>query len=301
MDKLDQYRVFIQVAEMGSFIKAAHALQLPRASVSAAIQQLEAAMGTRLLHRTTRQVRLTVDGVQLLERVRLFLADAEDIEQLFHVSQRKVSGRLNVDAPSRIARRLIAPALPSLLRRHPHLQLSLGSTDRAIDLVQEGVDCAVRVGTLLNSTLVVRPLGQIAMVNCASPSYLRDCGEPVVPEDLTKGHWSVGYTLASTGRELPWEYLILDARHVFDLPNRVVVNNAENYIASCVSGLGLIQIPRFDVQHLLDRGALVEVMPEFRAASMPVSLVYPHRRQRSHRLIAFNEWFEALMRPHLEP
>ncbi|AMO99650.1 bacterial regulatory helix-turn-helix, lysR family protein [Collimonas arenae] len=237
MDKLDQYRVFIQVAEMGSFIKAAYALQLPRASVSAAIQQLESDMGARLLHRTTRQVRLTVDGVQLLERVRQLLADAEDIDKLFHTSQRKVSGRLNVDVPSRIARRLIAPALPSLLRRHPHLQLSLGSTDRAIDLVQEGIDCAVRVGTLLNSTLVVRPLGQIAMINCASPGYLQDHGVPMGPEDLTKGHWSVGYTLASTGRELPWEYLVSDSKHTVDVPSRVVVNNAENYIACCSSGM----------------------------------------------------------------
>ena len=110
MDTLDQYRVFVQVAEMGSFIRAAHALELPRASVSAAIQQLESTVGTRLLHRTTRQVRLTADGVQLLERVRPFLAEAEDIGQLFHASQRRISGRLNVDVPSRIARRLIAPA-----------------------------------------------------------------------------------------------------------------------------------------------------------------------------------------------
>src|ERR1700722_17927359 len=173
MGKLDQYRVFTQVAEMGSFIKAAHALALPRASVSAAIQQLESNMGTRLLHRTTRQVRLTADGVQLLERVRALLADAEDIDQLFHASQRKISGRLSVDVPSRIARRLIAPALPGLLRRYPRLQLALGSTDRAIDLVHEAVDCVVRVGSQRDSSLVVRPLGRIALINCASPAYLR--------------------------------------------------------------------------------------------------------------------------------
>lgn len=146
MDKLDRYRAFIRVAEMGSFIKAAHALGLPRATVSAAIQQLESSMGTRLLHRTTRQVQLTADGIQLLERIRSLLA--ENIDQLFHVSQRKVSGRLNVDAPSRIARRLIAPALPSLLRRYPRLQLAL---DRAIDPVREGVDCAVRVGRFMTA------------------------------------------------------------------------------------------------------------------------------------------------------
>ena len=302
MDKLDQYRVFIQVAEMGSFIKAAYALQLPRASVSAAIQQLESEMGSRLLHRTTRQVRLTVDGIQLLERVRLLLADAEDIDRLFHISQREVSGRLNVDVPSRIARRLIAPALPGLLRRHPHLQLSLGSTDRPIDLVKEGVDCAVRVGTLHDSTLVVRSLGQIALINCASPSYLEVYGTPATPEDLVKGHCSIGYAFASTGREVPWEYLDISSasKHVVNVPSRIVVNNAENYIACCSSGLGLIQIPRFDVQHLLDRGELVEVMPEFRAAAMQMSLIYPHRRLRSNRLNAFSEWFEALMRPHIE-
>jgi len=298
MDKLEQYRVFVQVAEMSSFIKAAHALELPRASVSAAIQQLEATLGTRLLHRTTRQVRPTADGLQLLERARALLAEAEDIDQLFQAGQRKVSGRLKVDVPSRIARRLVAPALPGFLRRYPRLQVALGSTDRAIDLVQEGVDCAVRFGTLLDSSLVVRPLGQVALINCASPDYLAEHGVPAQPDDLARGHWAVGYASASNGRELAWE--LPPSAQALRVPSRVLVNNAESYIACCAAGLGLIQIPRFDVQHLLDRGQLVEVLPGFRAAAMPVSLVYPHRRQRSRRLIAFIEWFEALMQPHLD-
>ncbi|MDV3463481.1 LysR family transcriptional regulator [Stenotrophomonas sp. C960] len=300
MDKLDQYRIFVQVAEMGSFIKAAHALDVPRASASAAVQQLELAMGTRLLHRTTRQVRLTADGVQLLERVRQFLCDAEEIEQLFHASQRKISGRLNVDVPSRIARRLIAPALPGFLRRYPGLQLALGSTDRAIDLVLEGVDCAVRIGALHDSSLVARPLGHIALINCASPGYLREHGMPARPEDLLQGQLSVGYASPSTERELPWDYVVSGEERLVVVPSRVIANNAESYIACCVAGMGLIQIPRFDVQYLLDRGELVEVMPDFRAAPMQVSLVYPNRRQRSRRLNAFIEWFEALMRPHLD-
>jgi DNA-binding transcriptional LysR family regulator len=301
MDRFDQYRVFAQVADMGSFIKAANALEVPRASVSAAIQQLETQLGVRLLHRTTRQVRLTADGEQLLQRVRPLLAEVEDIDQLFHAGQRQVSGRLSIDAPSRIARRLIAPALPSLLRRHPRLELLLSSTDRAIDLVQEGVDCAVRIGMLEDSSLVVRPLGHIALINCASPDYLREQGEPRRPDDLASGHWTVGYASPKTGRELPWEYLAEDgAAQVAQVPARVVVNNAESYIACCLAGLGLIQIPRFDVQHLLDAGKLVEVMPAFRAAAMPVSLLYPHRRQRSRRLGVFHEWFAALMQPHLD-
>ncbi|WP_367351196.1 LysR family transcriptional regulator [Achromobacter animicus] len=301
MDRFDQYRVFAQVAEMGSFIKAAHALDAPRASVSAAIQQLETQLGVRLLHRTTRQVRLTADGEQLLERVLPLLAEVEDIDQLFQASDRQVSGKLSIDVPSRVARRLIAPQLPGLLRRHPRLQVVLSSTDRAIDLVQEGVDCAVRIGALHDSSLVVRPLGSISLINCASPAYLGEHGEPARPEDLASGHWAVGYASPTTGRELPWESPSADGSVRQDsVRSRVVVNNAESYIACCLAGLGLIQIPRFDVQHLLDAGELVEVMPTARAASMPVSLLYPHRRQRSRRLAVFHEWFAGVMAPYID-
>lgn len=300
MDRFDQYRIFVQVAEMGSFIKAAHALEMSRSSVSAAIQQLETQVGTRLLHRTTRQVRATADGLQLLERVRPLLADVENIDLMFHPGPRQVSGQLRIDVPSRIARRLIAPALPTLLRQHPRLRLMLGSSDRAVDLVQEGIDCVVRVGDLQDTSLVVRPLGRIELINCASPAYLRDQGTPERPDDLCGQHWMVGYASASTGRELPWEYLSGDGvEHVVAVASQVVTNNAENYIACCRAGLGLIQIPRFDVQHLLEAGELVEVMPAYRPAAMPVSLLYPHRRQRSRRLAVFLDWFEALMARHL--
>ena len=302
MDKLLRYRVFAQVAEMRSFIKAAHALELPRATVSAAVQELEAELGTRLLHRTTRQVQPTTDGTQLLERLRQLLADAEDVQAMFRGRHGEVSGQLNVDLPSRIARRLVAPALPELLRRHPRLRLGLGSSDRAIDLVQEGVDCAVRVGELHDSSLVLRPLGRLALVNCASPDYLREHGTPRQPAELAQGHLMVGYASPGTGREQAWEYLAADGTpHELALPSRVLANNAESYIALSLAGLGLIQIPRFDVQHLLAAGRLAEVLPAHRPAPMPVSLLYPHRQQRSHRLQVFIEWFEALLRPCLEP
>ena len=284
---------------MGSFIKAANALNVPRASVSAAIQQLENRLGSRLLHRTTRRVSLSADGEQLLEQLRPLLAELESIAQLFQGDQ-QVTGQLRVDVPSRIARRLIAPALPSLLNEHPHLQLLLGSSDRSVDLVQEGIDCVVRVGQLQNNSLVVRPLGELELVNCASPAYLATQGVPVVPDDLLSGHWMVGYAASSSGKELPWEYVSADAvEHTLAVPSRVITNNAENYIACCLAGSGLIQVPRFDVQQLLDEGRLVEVLPAFRPAPMPISLLYPHRRQRSRRLIIFLEWFEDLIKPYL--
>jgi len=301
MDTLDQYRVFVQIAEMGSFIKAARALDLPKASVSAAIQRLEAALGTRLFHRTTREVQLTSDGTQLLERIRPLLADVEEVSQLFQARQRQVAGRLNVDVPSRVARRLIAPALPHLLRRYPRLQLALGSTDRKIDLVREGVDCAIRVGSLHDSSLVVRTFGRLALINCASPAYLREFGTPATPDDLRHGHWSVGYAAPATHREAPWEYQTPEGGRLIavPVPSRVIVNNAESYIACCQAGLGLIQVPRFDVQHLLNSGELVAVMPEFQAEPMTISALYPHRRQRSRRLSVFVDWLAALIEPHL--
>jgi DNA-binding transcriptional LysR family regulator len=301
MDKLDQYRVFAQVAEMRSFAKAADALLLPRASVSAAVQQLEAALGAGLLPRTTRQVQLTPDGAQLLERLRPLLADAEDVEQLFHGSQREAAGLVRVDVPSRIARRLVAPALPALLRRHPRLQLMLGSSDRAVDLVQDGVDCALRAGVLDDSSLVVRPLGQLALINCASAGYVREHGTPSAPDALGAGHHAIGYAAPSGGRELPWAYVdAAGTTRTLALASRVIVNNAESYIAACRAGAGLIQVPRFDVQHLLDRGELVELLPQHRPPPLPVSLLYPHRRQRSRRLVVVVEWLSALMAPHLE-
>jgi DNA-binding transcriptional LysR family regulator len=286
---------------MGSFIKAAHALELPRATVSAAIAQLESALGTRLLHRTTRQVSPTADGLRLQDRLRELLVDAEEIDHLFVAGQRQVVGQLTINVPSRIAARLIVPALPELLVRHPRLQLALGSSDRAIDLVQDGVDCAVRVGKLTESSLAVRPIGRISLVNCASPAYLAERGVPTRPQDLADGHCTVGYASAVTGRKTPWSTIESGQEQQQDLPSLVIVNNAENYIACCKAGLGLIQIPRFDVQASLQTGELVEVMPQYRAAPMPMSLVYPHRRQRSRRLSAFVEWFETLMRPHLDP
>lgn len=301
MERIEQYRIFIQVAELGSFIQASRVLKLPRATVSAAVQQLEAGVGTRLLHRTTRKVSLTADGLQLLERARQLLHEYDEVDQLFQTHPQQISGRLDVDVPSRIARRLLIPALPEFLRQYPRLQLGLGSTDRLIDPVSEGVDCVIRFGRLASSSLVVKPLGQVLLVNCASPAYLAEHGLPRHLDDLRKGHQAIGYSPSTGGQAWPWEYIDEGREHSIELPSRVIVNNVESYIASCCAGLGLIQVPLFDVQHLLDAGALVEVLPAHRPAPMPVSMLYPNRRQRSRRLGVFLDWFGTQMQPFLAP
>ncbi len=298
MDRIDHLRVFVRIASCRSFAQAADQLGLPRASASLALQQLESRLGTRLLNRTTRRVSLTQDGEALLERAAALIADMEDIEQQFRPARGSVVGRLRVDVPGRIARRLIAPALPELLSQHPELQVELGSSDRVVDLVQDGVDCALRVGALAASSLVARPLGLIEMINCASPAYLARHGTPRGPQDLA-AHEVVDYISPGSGRSAAWEW-VEDARvHTAQPPSRVSANNAETCIACALAGLGLIQIPAFDVQHHLLAGELVPVMPQARAAPMPVHLVYPHRKHLSRRLQTFMVWLETLMAPHL--
>ncbi|MDN3554384.1 LysR family transcriptional regulator [Halomonas maura] len=300
MDRIDQLRGFIQVAEMGSFTRAAAALDWPRTTLSLAVQRLEDTVGARLLHRTTRRVQLTPDGQLLLRFAQALVEDAERLEQLFRERREEVAGRLILDLPSRVAQRLVAPALDELLRRHPRLQVLLGATDRYIDPVAEGVDCLVRFGSLNDSSLVARRLGRVAMVNCASPGYLAEHGRPLGPAALDDGHVMVGYVDPESRRAQGFEIVEAGQSRVLDLPSRIVVNNAETYIACCVAGHGLIQVPRFDVDDLLCDGALREVLPDCRPAGLEVSVLYPHRRHRSSRIDAFVDWFTELMTPHLE-
>lgn len=299
MDRIEQLRIFLRVAHGGGFSLAADQLGLPRATVSLAIQQLEARMGTRLFNRTTRRVSLTQDGESLLDRATALVADSDELEQQFRQPAGVVRGRLRVDMPSRIARRFVAPALPGFFERYPGIELDLGSGDRAVDLVHEGIDCALRVGELPSSSLVARSLGTFRLVNCASQAYLARHGVPRTPADLPD-HMAVNYALPSNGRAIPWEWA--DGEEVRSLAMRgaVAVNNAETYIACCLAGLGLIQIPAFDVRNHLEAGDLVQVLQPWPAPPMPVHIVYPHRRHLSRRVQAFSQWLTDILTPHLE-
>ncbi|SDY11104.1 transcriptional regulator, LysR family [Variovorax sp. YR634] len=300
MDRIDLLQVFVRVAEAGSFTRAADRLGLPRATISTAVQQLETRLGSRLLHRTTRRVGLTPDGEVMLERARALVADMEDMEQQFLPAHGQVNGRLKVDVPSRIARRLIAPALPGFFERHPAIELELGSSDRAVDLVLEGVDCALRVGPLASSSLVARPLGHFTLINCASPAYLARHGTPRTPVDLPQ-HMAVNYASPTSGRAAPWEWQRDGETASLRMRSQVAANNAETYIACALAGLGLIQIPAYDVREHLAAGELVEVLPDARAEPLPVQLVYPHRRNLSRRVQAFAGWLETLLSDSLDP
>ncbi len=295
MDRIELFRIFTRVVESASFTRAADTLGLPRSSVSAAVQTLETRLGTRLLHRTTRKVAPTQDGAAFYERCLRLIADMDEAENLFRRSASDPTGRLRVDLPSRIGRLIVAPALPEFLTRYPGIDIDLGMTDRAVHLIEESVDCALRVGPLSDSGLIARPFGTLRLINVASPDYLERYGIPLMPSDLAS-HFAVNYASPSSGRVEDWEWIEGGEARTVAVPGRISVNSAEGSIACCLAGLGLIQIPAFDVVDHLKEGRLVEVMPGHSAAPMPMALLYPHRQHLSRRLQVFANWLEGLMR-----
>lgn len=295
MDRIDLFRIFSRVVECASFTRAADTLGVPRSSVSAAVQELEGRVGARLLHRTTRRVSPTQDGTAFYERCLRVIADVEDTENLFRQTAAQPSGRLRIDVPGRIGRLIIAPALPEFLNLYPQIDIDLGVTDRTVNLVEDSVDCVLRVGPLSDSGLVARSIGELPLINVASPAYLERHGTPRAAEDFGH-HWAVNYASPSSGRVEDWEWIEHGTFRTQAMRGRVTVNSAEAYIACCLAGLGLIQIPAYDVRHHLEAGELIEVLPDYRAEAMPMTLLYPHREHLSRRLQVFADWLEALLR-----
>ncbi|MGV6487660.1 LysR substrate-binding domain-containing protein [Stenotrophomonas bentonitica] len=297
MDRLDHLRSFLRVAELGSFTAAAEQLGLPKASVSLAVQRLEAEVGVQLLHRTTRRVRLTADGAQFQQRARDLLDDMEDLQGMFR-RDTQLKGRLRVDMSSGLARQLVIPHLPDFLARHPGLEIELSGTDRRVDLVREGFDCVVRVGPLDDNTLVARPLGVMHIVNCASPAYLAARGMPYSLEDLS--HHALVHYVGTLGQRSPgFEYHDGQAYRSVPMRGAITVNSGEAYSAAALAGLGIIQVPRLGARVALAAGTLVEVLPACVAEPMPVTLLYAQRRHLPRRVAAFMDWMAALVTPEL--
>lgn len=294
MDRLAAMKVFVRVAELGSFTRAAETLGLPKASISGSVQQLENLMGTRLLHRTTRKVQMTHDGQTCYERCKDLLAEMDELESRFKQVPAHISGRLRVDMPTGVARNLVIPHLPAFLASHPGIELELGSSDRRVDLVREGFDCVVRVGTLGDSGLIARPLGQLRIINCVSPAYLALHGEPRHVDELVN-HRLVHYVQTLGAKPEGWEYRDGERYRSIAMKGVLTVNNTEAYTRACLAGLGIIQVPAAGVREYLADGRLVEILKEYSAEPMPVSLLYPNRRNLSARVQVFMDWLTELL------
>ncbi|WP_196207938.1 LysR family transcriptional regulator [Citrobacter sp. Res13-Sevr-PEB04-36] len=299
MDKIHAMQLFIRVAELESFSRAADTLGLPKGSVSRQIQALENHLGTQLLHRTTRRVQLTQDGMIYYERAKDLLSNLDELDGLFHHDPSSISGKLRVDMPVGVARNLVMPRLPAFLHQYPGLELELSSSDRLVDLIREGFDCVVRVGTLKDSGLIARPLGKLTQINCASPQYLARFGYPENLEDLAS-HAVVHYAVNLGTRSQGFEVATNSGTRWIKTGGMLTVNSTETYHAACLAGLGIIQVPRVGVREALRAGTLVEVLPQYRAEPMPVSLLYPHRRNLSRRVHLFMEWLTGVMKDYVD-
>ncbi|MGQ5720312.1 LysR family transcriptional regulator [Pseudochrobactrum asaccharolyticum] len=293
MDRIDLFRIFTRVVDAASFTRAADLLGLPRSSVSAAIAELEGRVGARLLYRTTRRVSPTHDGLAFYDRCLRIIADVEETEGIFRQNVRP-TGSLRVDVPGRIGRLIVSPALPRFFEEYPGIDVTLGVTDRAVDLIGEGVDCVLRVGPLSDSGLIARNVGKLPLINVAGSGYLSRHGAPNSVEDL-KEHWAVNYASPSTGRVEQWEWMDGDVLRTLPMRSRVTVNGAEAYIACCLADLGLIQIPAYDVRDHIRAGELIEVLPNQRAEPLPMTLLYSHRRHLPRRVQIFADWLIALL------
>lgn len=287
MDRLDVMRLFTRIVERQSFTLAAQDLEWPRSTATQVIQDLEKRLGVRLLQRTTRHVKATLDGEAYYRRCIAILGEIEDAEAAF--SEAKPRGLLRVDVHGTLTRHFVLPALPAFLAKYPDLQLHIGEGDRLVDLVREGIDCVLRVGDLQDSAMIGRRVALLEEVTCASPSYVAQRGNPESIDDLA-GHLSIGFVSSASGMALPLEFNINGDRRNVALPSTVTVTSAETYVAAAKLGLGLIQVPRYHVQAELAAGTLVSILPHFPPSPTPVSLLYPHSRQLSPRVRVFIDW-----------
>ncbi|MEK6420306.1 MAG: LysR substrate-binding domain-containing protein, partial [Burkholderia gladioli] len=259
MDRLQAMQVFTRVVDANSFTRAAETLSIPRASVTTIIQNLEALLGVRLLHRTTRRLSLTPEGAGYYEHCVRILTEISEADASFQVGNRKPRGALRVHMPSSLGRRVVLPALPLFHERYPDIELHFGMADRPVDLVRDGYDCEIRVGPLEDSSMVARRVGVMNRVSCASPGYLEKFGEPKTIEALDH-HRAVNFAYASGGRAMPWTFLVDGKLREVRMNSIVTVNDSDGYVTCALEGFGLIQPTLFSViPHLMD-GSLVEIL-----------------------------------------
>ncbi|WP_106477550.1 LysR family transcriptional regulator [Phytohalomonas tamaricis] len=293
MDRFDAMALFVRIVESGSFTKAANTLDIPRATATLAIQQLESRLGVRLLERTTRQVRPTAEGQAFHERCVHLLAELEDAEATLHPVASNPRGVLRVELHGTHASRIVLPRLDEFHARYPALKLVVTSGDRRVDLIGEGADCAVRSGEPADSSLVARRLTTFEQVICASPAYLERMGTPTTPAAL-RTHHGVHFVSGHNAPDTALDLVIDGQVHSFTTEGWLTVNDAESYVVSALQGYGLIQLPRFRLDAELASGRLVEVLADWKKPALPVNVVYLQRRQLSPRVRVFVDWLVGI-------
>jgi len=298
MQGLQQYVAFTETAKHGGFAAAARELGLAPSTLAKAVGRLEVGLGVKLFHRTTRQVTLTPDGERLFDRCHRVLAEVEDLQAEAAGTRAEPAGILRIDMPVFYGKRFVMPLLAGLQARHRALRLDLRLTDLQVDLVRDGVDLAVRIGHLRDSTLIAKRVDQQQLVLCASPAYLQAHGTPRRIEDLGT-HSAVVFRLPSSGRDRPWQFRQRGKAVEIAPVARVRVSETEGLVQALKLGMGLCQVPDMLVQDEIGKGELCEVLPSLRPEAMPIHLVYPSGRLVPARVRVALEALDALR--HRDP
>lgn len=276
MDRFSEIRAFVTVAEQGSFAAAADRLDLSRAMVTKLVSALEAHLGVRLMHRTTRRLSLTEAGETYLAQGGALLAELEDLDALLSQGASKASGRLRVTAPVSFGMRFLGRAIAGFQRQYPQVEVELSLNDRKVDLVEEGFDLAIRVSNLADSSLIARPLAKVRDRWCASPDYLLRHGVPQHPDELAQ-HDCLIYTL--TSQPNLWEYQAPDgSTGRVRVKGSLRANNGDILTDAAIQGMGITRQPEFLLQQVLEAGQLQTILDDFRLLCLDVSAVYPVRR-----------------------
>jgi DNA-binding transcriptional LysR family regulator len=297
MDKLRAMGVFVRIVESGSLTAAAGALGTSLTSVVRSLSSLERALGVRLLNRTTRRIALTEEGREYLERCRRVLSEVEEAESALTARQVTPAGRLAVTAPVLLGRLHVVPLVTGFLAEYPDIRAELLLLDRVVDLLDEGLDVAVRIGHLPDSSLVAVAVGETRRVICASPDYLRRHGTPRRPDDLAR-HRCIEFTGAASGAG--WELRAGGTLVRAPVEPVLSTNQVDAALVACAQGLGCTRVLGYQVTELLAAGTLRRVLQECEPAPVPVSVVYPHSRLLSSRVRAFVDWAVPRLRRRLK-
>ena len=284
MDRLDAMQAFVTVADLKGFAPAARKLGLSPSAVTRLIAALENRLGARLLQRTTRQVALTDAGARYLERARRILADVEEAEITAEAERARPSGRLVISAPVGFGRLHVSPVLTNYLKRHRDVSAELRLEDRMINLVEEGVDLAVRVGHLADSSLVARHVGDMRRVTVASPAYLKSRGEPKKPQDIA-AHDTIQFGTTSGPAE--WRFVDQDNEVRLTHSPRLSTNTADAAIRYAEAGGGLTRVLAYQAADAIKRGRLKIVLAKFEQPPLPIHIVYPTSRLLSAKVRTF--------------
>ncbi|WP_395855477.1 LysR substrate-binding domain-containing protein [Cystobacter fuscus] len=289
MNQLLAMRAFVRVVETGSFSRAADQLAQPRSTISKLVTDLEKHLGIKLMHRTTRALAVTSDGLEYYRRAERLIAELDAMDHAVRGRKLKPSGHLRVDAPATFATTLLIPALADFHREYPDITIALGISDRTVNIVGEGVDCALRAGKLGDMTMVGRTLTELRYVTCASPAYLQRMGTPATPRELERHHLRAGYFFAATGKADPLIFEKGAERHDI-VAAEFSTNEGNGLLALMLAGLGIGQHLRRCVQPYLDSGELVPLLEDWSRPPLPLHVIYPPNRHQHARLKVFVDW-----------